>query len=64
MLWLDSLLTKFKDSRRLKVEWQYQRQMRAKYGLAKKRSSENEDNCGNSSKRMKRVISYFLIDMI
>ena len=57
MLWLDSLRTKFKESRRLEVESQYQKQMREKYERAKKGSSENdEDNCGNSCKRMKRVL--------
>ena len=57
MLWLDSLRTKFKESRRLEVESQYQKQMREEYGRAKKRSSENdEDNCDNSCKRMKRVL--------
>ena len=56
MLWLDSLRTKFKESRRLGVESQYQKQMREKYGQAKKRSSENdEDNFGNSCKRTKQV---------
>ena len=57
MLWLDSSRTKFKESRRLEVESQYQKQMGEKYGRAKKRSSENkEDNCGNSCERMKRVL--------